>query len=151
MLYYRWLSIGVGRIGVGVDISRRGSDWNDDIVVRTFSLLHVSRWRRFSRCFVDTARPNAEALKLAPEWLRSLVSITVEVAATNTHKLPSGSFQVTLASHVLFIALSAMPLIAVALDSKAPLHSFDDEVDAVAMICRVADAYLRAYKKPPSV
>ena len=42
-----------------------------------------------------------------------------------------------------------MPLIAVALDSKAPLHPFDDEINTVAMICRVTDAHLRAYIKAP--
>ena len=36
-----------------------------------------------------------------------------------------------------------MPLIAVALDGDAFLHPFDDQVNAIAMICRVTkDAFL---------
>ncbi len=44
-----------------------------------------------------------------------------------------------------------MPRVAIALDSKASLHPFDDEVNAVAMICRITDAHLRAYKIAPGV
>ncbi len=110
----------------------------------------VSRRGRLRRCFIDTARlDTAEIVKFAPKLFCGLATITVEVATTDTDELPSCSFKVALASHVLFVALRAVPFIAVAFDSETPLHPFDDEINTVTMIGRVTNAHLRAYIKSP--
>ncbi len=98
---------------------------------------------------IDAARLNPESIKFAPERFCGFATIAIEVTATDTDELPSCPFKIALAGHVLFVALRAMPFVAIAFDSKAPLHPFDDEVDAVAMIGRVTNAHLCAYMKGP--
>ena len=74
--------------------------------------------------------------------------VSVEVASSDSHELPSRTLEITLSGHVLFVAVWTMPFVAIALDRKAPLHPLDHQIDAVPMIGGVSDADLRTHMEP---
>ena len=70
------------------------------------------------------------------------------IASSDPNELPSRTLQITLAGHVLFVAVRPMPFVAIAFDRKAPLHPLDHQIDAIPMIGGVADADLGTHVEP---
>ena len=78
-----------------------------------------------------------------------LACVAVEVAAANADELPARSLEVALPRHILFVAVGTMPLVTIAFDGEASLHALDNQVNAVAVIGRIAYAHLGAHVKTP--
>ena len=123
---------------------------HDELVnLRPLHRLQISGRRRFACNLIYSAGLDAKAIKLGPKRCCCPPGVPIELTSSDPNKLPPRTLKITLAGHILFVAVRPMPFIAVAFDSKAPLHPFDDEVNTVAMIGRVTNAHLRAYMKTP--
>src|SRR5262249_38635589 len=111
--------------------------------------LAIGWWRRLCGRCIDATGHDAETVKLCPQRLHGVGIVAVEVTAANAHELPARSLKIALPRHILFIAVGTMPLVTIAFDGEASLHTLNNQINTVAMIGRIAYTYLRAHMKAP--
>ena len=105
--------------------------------------------RRFGwSFFIHSAGLDAKAIELGPKRHYCPLRIPVELASSDPNKLPPRTLKITLAGHILFVAVRPMPFVAVAFDRKAPLHPLDHQIDAIPMISGVSDVHLGTHVEP---
>jgi hypothetical protein len=98
--------------------------------------------------FVRDSVHECQAYPGCPRDFHGAVGVDAKTASSDSPEVPAAAFEHSLAAHVLLVAIRTVPLVAIALDRKAALHTFNYQVDAVATDFILRDNAITTFGNP---